>query len=40
MFNFLKIQYQLGKIGASEVEAFATAGYITAEQAAEITALP
>ena len=38
-YNFLKIQYLLGKITADQLDGFVTLGRITAEQATEIKAL-
>ena len=35
MFNFIKLQYQMGKITAAEVWAYAP-GFITAEEADKI----
>lgn len=38
MFEFIKIQYILGKITETQVSAFKNMGYITAEQEQEILA--
>lgn len=37
-YNFLKIQFRLGKIGAEQLDAAVSKSLITAEQAAEIKA--
>lgn len=39
MFEFIRIQYIMGKINADQVAAFSLKNYITAEQAKEIIAL-
>lgn len=38
MYNFIRIQYLLGKITDAQVDNFVTLGRITAEQATEINA--
>ena len=36
MYNFLKIQYQLGKITEAQLDTAVTKGYITEEQKLQI----
>lgn len=38
MYNFILLQYRMGKIGEAEVRIFATKGFIANEQAETILA--